>query len=264
MSDDDAHRPPPGPPPEPPLELELAIEPRRRAPLTTPPEDVEVVHTPGASRHPPLGGGTAMGEGVAPAPRFGAIHGAMVLVAVGVIALVVIIYQRANRPNVKAIKSPYRSYVGMTVALPPGGGWKTDRRLRRSQTRGSQWVRFEAMFRGASVMDPDDLLLAFRVHSEGAFLAQVDLEQLRRQAQQISDQVKGSAALLGGDLECVADQALREDPAALCRGHAVMNGLAVTLGVYVWQPTTDDMLGLFYASVAPDAAEFEAVVRSAE
>lgn len=263
MSDDDAFGPPPGPRSDPPLELELAHDPRRRAPSTAPPE-VEVVHTPGASRYPPAGGGTALGDGVASGPRVGAVHVAMGAVAIGVIALVVILYQRANRPNVKAIKSPYRSYVGMTFELPSGGGWKIDRRFRKSQTRGRQWVRFETMFRGASVTDPDDLLLAFRVHSEGAFLAQVDLEQLRRQAQQISDQVKGSGTIDGGALDCAADQALRDDPAAVCRGRAIMNGLAVTLGIYVWQPTTDDMLGLFYASVAPDASEFEAVVRSAE
>jgi hypothetical protein len=175
-----------------------------------------------------------------------------ILLALAVGAVVAgVLYQRTHRPNVTAVRSPYRSYVGMTVDLP-GPGWKRDRRLRKSRTQGAQWMRFEALFRGKSLDDPDDLVMVFRVFAEGAFAAKVDLDGLRRQAQVMTQALGTMSAISGGPIECFADTAWRTEPAARCRGTATILGQSYVIGVSIWQPTTEDLVGVFYVSATLD------------
>jgi hypothetical protein len=256
----------PGPPRPPPIELELADVPRRNRGGTAPPPGTmappagtlaplagTMAPLPGAS---PLAGGTrARGGGL------GLRHVVAVLVLGAVAVGAGMLYQRLTRPDVVAVRSPYRSFIGMTVELP-GDGWKRDRRLRKSQSQGPRWMRFEALFRGKHLDDPDDLVMVFRVFAPGAFAARVDLGELRRQAQLMSQALGQLSAITGSPVECVADTAWRTEPAARCHGSATVQGRPYAIGVSIWQPTTEDLVGVFYVSATLDSPDFETIVRS--
>lgn len=257
MSDD-----PHAPPRPPPIELELADVPRRSRGGTAPPPGT-MAPLPGAPAVPgTLAPEVPLVSYAGPAPR-ASRAGTIALVAVLVIGAVVagVVYQRANRPNVTPVRSPYRSFIGMTIDLP-GTGWKRDRRLRKSRTQGAQWMRFEALFRGRSIDDPDDLVMVFRVFAEGAFAAKVNLDELRRQAQLMTQAVSSMSSITGGPIDCFADTAWRTEPAARCRGTATILGQAYVIGVSIWQPTTEDLVGVFYVSATLDSPDFETIVRS--
>lgn len=259
---------PPGPPDEPPLEL--ADVPRRPRPVTAP----GTLHTPGAhpvgpgpsmGGGPSLAGGTSVAGGTAVASRGGGrgVQVGLVIAAAVLAVLAGMGYQRCNRSDVVSIRSPHKSRIGLTFDLPAGGGWKVDRRLSQTREQAGAWMRTEAMFRGRSASDPTDLLLAFRVHAENAFPAQVDLNVLRRYAEQITEAMRAMGTFAATGISCGADQRVRTEPAARCVGTATILGQVFTVGVYVWQPNTEDLVGLFYVSQAVDDGSFDAVVASA-
>ena len=259
MTDDE-----PGPPRPPPIELELADVPRhhRRGPSDPQAPSGTMAPLPGA---PAAAGPLPEAPLVSypgPAPR--ASHAgtiAIVLTLVVGAVLGVVVYRRLNPPNVTPVRSPYRSFIGKTVDLP-GAGWKRDRRLRKSRSQGAQWMRFEALFRGRSIEDPDDLVMVFRVFAEGAFAAKVNLDELRRQAQLMTQALGTMSSISGGPIDCFADTAWRTEPAARCRGTATILGQAYLIGVSIWQPTTEDLVGVFYVSATLDSPDFETIVRS--
>jgi len=246
----------PGPPRPPPIELELADVPRRNRGGTAPP--------PGTMAPPPgtLAPEVPLISHPGPAPRrFGTGTIVLVVLLAAGAVLAGMAYQRLTRPDVLAVRSPYRSYIGMTVDLP-GDGWKRDRRMRKSRSQGAQWMRFEALFRGRSLDDPDELVMVFRVFAEGAFAARVNLEELRRQAQLLTAALGTMSSINGSAVDCIADTAWRSEPAARCRGTATILGRPYAIGVSIWQPTTEDLVGVFYVSATLDSPDFETIVRS--
>lgn len=206
---------------------------------------------PRAAVRPPAGG-AAMPSGSSVAtyedPYLWWWRVAKVVVAVAALVGGFLIYKRVTRPDVYAVSSPYRTNTGVTIELPAGGGWRTDRRLRMKQRNGPAWMRADVVFHGAKVATADRFVLTMRVHVPGGFPYQVDSEELRAGLERQLKQAVASAGSAVEELRCVVDGVVRTESSVACFGRVNYLGLALPAGVYLWQAGTDDVIGVAYAT----------------
>lgn len=173
------------------------------------------------------------------------------------------LYRRLTRPDVVAISSPYRSSTGVTVELPGGSGWHSDRRLRLKESRGPAWMRGDVMFRGPTADAADEFVLVLRIHAPGGYSRAIDPEQLRSGLERGLQQTAAAAGATTRSLACVLESTWRTEQAVACYGVVVLPMRTVPCAVYLWVASDDDVVGIGYATGDGTLDPLEAMARTA-
>ena len=260
-----------------PLELELADVPRRLPrgnprdldaslptpgvlPAATPPAPLPPSSPRSSGEMAPLPASTPSADHEHPNPW--PAHIVKILLGGLLLYAVYLGYRRVTRPDVVAISSPYRSHTGVTIELP-GRGWKADRRQRMKRENAGAWVRADAMFHGESFLGLDQLVVAIRTHAPGGFGDSLDPERMRTQ---LESQLRNGVAQAGAsirNLSCVVDNAVRPATTVACFGRIGYLDQEMPAGVFIWQASNEDMVGIGYATTADSLEPLLEMARTA-
>jgi hypothetical protein len=203
-------------------------------------------------------GGTSL---AAPNPWVG--RGLVIAAAVGALLGGLWLYRRVTRADVIAISSPYRTTTGVTLDLPSGSGWKSDRRARIKKEAGAGWLRGDVMFRGGDTTSANEFVLAFRLHAPGRFASVPDGDQLLKTMEASLRQAAAASGADGKNVSCVIDREVRGDAALACFGRFEQLGRTLPVGVYVWIAGNDDAIGVAYAKLDGSLTPLQDMVRTA-
>jgi hypothetical protein len=205
------------------------------------------------------GGGRAVLDG----PNPWIFRAVAIVVLAGAAYLGYRVYRYFNRPDIVAISSPYRSSAGVTIELPPGGGWRAARTARMTRSAGPSWMRAEAIFRGASLYTARELVVLVRMHAPGGFVRTIDRETMRAGLERSLQQQATAAGARTRALNCVHEDTWQPGLAEVCYGRIVLADRDIGAGAYLWLVGDDDLIGIVYATEDASLDALELMAKSA-